>query len=46
VWVGSALVLLETAQRYLPNRQPEITDAVIAGMLACILWSSERRGRV
>jgi VanZ family protein len=46
VSVGATLVLLETAQRYLPNRQPEITDAVIAGILACILWGSERRGRV
>jgi hypothetical protein len=46
VWVGAALVLLETAQRYLPNRQPEITDAAIAGVLACILWGSERRGKV
>lgn len=46
VWVGGALVLLETAQRYLPNRQPEITDAAIAGVLACILWGSERRGKV
>ena len=44
VSVAAALVLLETAQRYLPNRQPEITDAVIAGILACILWGSERRG--
>jgi VanZ family protein len=43
--VAAALVLLETAQRYLPNRQPEITDAAIAGILACILWGSERRSR-
>jgi VanZ family protein len=42
--VAAALVLLEAAQRYLPNRQPEITDAAIAGILACILWGSERRG--
>jgi VanZ family protein len=44
--VAAALVLLETAQRYLPNRQPEITDAAIAGILACVLWGSERRGTV
>lgn len=44
--VAAALVLLETAQRYLPNRQPEITDAAIAGILACILWGSERRAKV
>jgi VanZ family protein len=43
VSVAAALMLLEMAQRYMPNRQPEITDAVIAGMLACILWGSERR---
>ena len=46
VGVAAALVLLETAQRYLPNRQPEITDAAIAGILACVLWGSERRGGV
>jgi hypothetical protein len=27
----------------LPNREPEITDAVLAGILACIFWGSERR---
>lgn len=43
VWVAAGLMLLETAQRYLPNRQPEITDSVIAGLFACILWGSERR---
>jgi VanZ family protein len=46
VSVAAALVLLETAQRYLPNRQPEITDAAIAGILACILWGTERRAKV
>ena len=45
VSVAAALVLLETAQRYLPNRQPEMTDAMIAGILACILWGSERRAK-
>jgi VanZ family protein len=43
LWVGAGLMLLETAQRYLPNRQPEVTDAAIAGILACIFWGSERR---
>ena len=43
VWVGAGLLLLETAQRYMPNRQPEITDAVLAGILTCVLWGSERR---
>jgi VanZ family protein len=46
VWVGAALLLLEMAQRYMPNRQPEITDAVLAAILTCILWGSERRGKV
>jgi hypothetical protein len=45
VWVGGGLLLLEMAQRHMPNRQPEITDAVLAGILACIFWGSERRGR-
>jgi VanZ family protein len=43
LWVAAGLMLLETAQRYLPGRQPEVTDAVIAGILALILWGSERR---
>jgi len=43
VWVGAGLLLLEAAQRYMPNRQPEITDAVLAGILTCVLWGSERR---
>jgi VanZ family protein len=46
VSVAAALMLLEMAQRYLPNRQPEITDAVISAILACILWGSERRAAV
>ena len=46
VSVAAALMLLEMAQRYLPNRQPEITDAVISAILACILWGSERRAPV
>jgi len=41
--VAVTLVLLETAQCYLPNRQPELTDAAIAVIFACILWGSERR---
>ena len=42
-WVAGSLVLLETAQRYLPSRHPEITDAAIAAILTCVLWGSERR---
>ncbi len=41
--VAAGLMLLETAQLYLPNRQAEVTDAVIAIILACILWGSECR---
>jgi VanZ family protein len=43
IWVAAALMLLETAQLCLPNRQAEVTDAVLAIILACILWGSERR---
>jgi VanZ family protein len=43
ICVAAALMLLETAQLYLPNRQAEVTDAVLAIILACILWGSERR---
>ena len=46
VWVSAGLLLLEMAQRYLPNRQPEVTDACIAAILTCILWGSERRASV
>lgn len=36
--VSTALLLLELAQRYLPNRQPEVTDACVAALMACVLW--------
>jgi hypothetical protein len=45
LWVGAGLLLLEAVQRYMPNRQPEVTDAVLTGILTCILWGSERPGR-
>ena len=35
---AAALLLLELAQRHLPNRQPEITDSAIAAIMACVLW--------
>ena len=38
--VRAALLLLELLQRHLPNRQPEITDALIAGLMACVLWAT------
>jgi VanZ family protein len=43
LWVAAGLLLLESLQRYMPNRQAEITDALLAGILALILWGSERR---
>ncbi len=45
-WVAGGLFLLELAQRYLPNRQAEVTDSAIAIILTCILWGSERRAKV
>jgi VanZ family protein len=44
--VSAGLLLLEMAQRYLPNRQAEVTDAAIAAILTCVLWGSERRRKV
>jgi VanZ family protein len=35
---AAALLLLEVLQRHLPNRQPEITDACIAALMAWVLW--------
>jgi hypothetical protein len=40
---ASALFVLEWLQRHLPGRQPEITDAVIAAILAIALWSLHPR---
>ncbi|MCU1237619.1 MAG: hypothetical protein JWP63_5586 [Candidatus Solibacter sp.] len=34
---AAALLLLEILQGHLPNRQPEITDAFIAALMACVL---------
>lgn len=48
VTVAAALAVLEAAQRYLPGRTPEITDSVLALLLALVLWrlsdSRSRRG--
>ena len=33
-----ALAILEFGERYLPGRQPEITDAVVAALMALALW--------
>jgi VanZ family protein len=35
---AAALLLLELLQRHLPNRQPEITDACLAVLMAVVLW--------
>jgi VanZ family protein len=41
--VAAALAIAEFAQRYLPGRQPEITDALLALIVTLILAWGERR---
>jgi len=41
--VAAALFALELLQRYLAGRTPEITDAVIALLMALSLWLADRR---
>jgi len=36
--VAGSLALLEALQRYLPGRTPEITDSVLALLMALVLW--------
>ena len=43
--VAAALGALEGAQRYLPGRTPEVTDAVIALLVAFVLWRVDSTGR-
>jgi hypothetical protein len=43
--VATALGALEGAQRYLPGRTPEVTDAVIALLVAFVLWRVDSTGR-
>jgi VanZ family protein len=43
VGVASVLVITELVQRYIPGRQPEITDAVLALMMTGLLAWSWRR---
>ena len=45
--VAAALFGLELLQRHLPGRTPEITDAVLAAIMAAALWlaSDSRRAR-
>jgi VanZ family protein len=42
--IGALLLLLEWAQVYLPARTPEITDAVLAGLMALVLWLFQGAG--
>ena len=42
---AAALLLLELVQRHLPNRQPEITDAVIAALMTSVLWGARNSRR-
>jgi VanZ family protein len=41
--VAGLLALIEFAQRYLPGRTPEITDPLLALLLACVLRLLERQ---
>jgi hypothetical protein len=36
--VAGSLAVLEAMQRYLPGRTPEITDSVVALLMALVLW--------
>jgi VanZ family protein len=36
--VAGSLAVLEAIQRYLPGRTPEITDSVLAFLMALVLW--------
>ncbi len=38
VAVAGSLAVLEAMQRYLPGRTPEITDSVVALLMALVLW--------
>ena len=38
VVVAGSLAVLEAIQRYLPGRTPEITDSVVALLMALVLW--------
>ena len=43
VAVAGSLALLEAIQRYLPGRTPEITDSVLALLMALVLWRLSSR---
>ena len=44
-FAATGLFVLEIAQRYLPGRQPELTDSVIAVAMAAVLWGFENSRR-
>jgi VanZ family protein len=41
--VAGSLAVLEAIQRYLPGRSPEITDSVVALLMALVLWRLSSR---
>ena len=41
--VAGSLAVLETMQRYLPGRSPEITDSVLTLLMTLVLWWLSRR---
>jgi VanZ family protein len=41
--VAGSLAVLEAIQRYLPGRTPEITDSVVALLMAGVLWRLSSR---
>ena len=43
VAVAGSLAVLEAMQRYLPGRTPEITDSVLAMLMALVLWRLSSR---
>jgi VanZ family protein len=43
VAVAGSLAVLEAIQRYLPGRTPEITDSVVALLMALVLWRLSSR---
>jgi VanZ family protein len=43
VAVAGSLAVLEAIQRYLPGRTPEITDSVVALLMALALWRLSNR---
>ena len=43
VAVAGSLAVFETIQRYLPGRTPEITDSVVALLMALVLWRLSSR---